>query len=602
MARKILGSTSVTLLTVFATVVATAAMLWPAVAYVVPQTASSSPDPVTITDYKADFRVDDDGRLAAVETLTTSFPCCRHGIFRFWDITPPWDSHTRVIPKDIKVSLDGRPENFELSWERGRKYRVAKIGDADRTLSPGQHVYEISYSVEGALAPTSAGATAGESGSWASDSEGSVFYWDVVAGGWQMQIDRSETRVTLPTATDEIKCTYGFDSRGECKVTGGGTDGIVITTGPLGPRTPVTVRATQEIPTPDHLTLPWAPLYDGVLGHSLPLALLVALLAALALAVGRLWEWRTREEPPGYPVSYQPPPGLGPVQSYYVMNERAPANALISTLLYQAERGLTKLTRTGDDDWIIEGTGGDWSSVDAVTREVGEALGVTGAGSQFFANGTVSAGQSLNSVNTTLAASVKRWARIEGLLAGHGAETMGRLLVVVAALLAAVLIFFHPFGVTLWAMPFAAFAIGGIGMLRQGVGTRRTPAGRDQWSRAGGFHRLLSTTSAQDRFDFSAHKELYTAYIPFAVAFDCADKWAEKYQLSTGEVPPQPLWYSGPTTAHGFWGSHSSFASFESSLRSSIGAYEASQSSSSSGGGGGYSGGGGGGGGGGGSW
>ncbi|HSV40733.1 MAG TPA: DUF2207 domain-containing protein, partial [Nocardioidaceae bacterium] len=433
-----------------------------------------------------------------------------------------------------------------------------------------------------------------------SESDSSVFYWDVIGGGWQMQIDKSEVRVTLPRSTEEIKCTYGFDSRGTCDISGGGTDGIVIRTGPLGPRTPVTMRATQDLPVPDQVRLPWTPLYDGVLGHSLPIALLFLVLGLIGLVAGRLWEWTTREAPPGYPVMYEPPPGLGPVQSYFVMHERLPSDALISTLLYQAERGLTKLTQV-NDDWTIEGLGGDWNAVDPVTRKVGETLGVTHAGGVFHANGTVSAGQSLSSVTTDLTSETKRWASGSGLLAGHGSETAGKVLVVLAALIAGACAIWRPAGVTLGAIPFAAFAVGGIGMLRTGVGTRRTATGRDQWSRAGGFRRLLSTTSAEDRFDFSARKELYTAYIPFAVAFGVADKWAEKYELSTGQEPPQPSWYVGPGPSHGHWGSPASFASFESSLRSSIGAYEATQSSSSSGGGG-FSGGGGGGGGGGGSW
>ncbi len=602
MARKTLGGTPVTALTVLAAVVATAALLWPAVAFVIPTPGDTSPDPVSISDYNADFRVDDDGDLRAVETITTLFPCCRHGIFRYWEVSAPWDSHARLIPKNIRVTLDGQDVPVELLWEKARKYRVAKIGDPDRLVLPGTHVYTISYSVKGALAPASAGAVKGESGSW-SEEDGSAFYWDVVAGGWSMQIDKSTTRITLPTKSDDIKCTYGFDSRGSCNVTGGGTDGIVVTTGPLGPRTPVTVRATQDIPTPDQVTLPWAPMYDGVLGQSLPIAIFIGLLGLVLLVVGRLWEWSTREQPPGYPVSYAPPPGLGPVQTYYVMNERLPPDALVSTLLYQAERGLTTLTQTSEKDWTIRGRGGDWSAVDPVTRAVGEALGVTTEGGTFEADGTVSAGQDLNKVGSGLRADVKRWAAHAGLERSHSTERLGRIMVVAAGLLAAIMLFTRPTGITLYGLPFAGFAVGGIGMLRGGVGTRRTPAGRDQWSRAGGFHRLLSTTSAQDRFDFSANKELYTAYIPFAVAFGCADKWAEKYELSTGEAPPQPTWYVGPGPSSGYWGSGSSFASFESSLRSSIGAYEASQSSSSSsGGGGGFSGGGGGGGGGGGSW
>ena len=40
--------------------------------------------------------------------------------------------------------------------------------------------------------------------------------------------------------------------------------------------------------------------------------------------------------------------------------------------------------------------------------------------------------------------------------------------------------------------------------------------------------------SSKQRFDFSGRKELYTAYIPWAVAFGCADEWAEKYRTEIG--------------------------------------------------------------------
>ena len=73
-------------------------------------------------------------------------------------------------------------------------------------------------------------------------------------------------------------------------------------------------------------------------------------------------------------------------------------------------------------------------------------------------------------------------------------------------------------------------------------GTRRTAQGRELWSRAGGFQRMLSTPSSVDRFDFSGRRELYTAYIPYAVAFDCADAWAQKYETETGEPAPTPVW------------------------------------------------------------
>lgn len=589
------------MLTVAAAILAAAAILWPVLVRAFTPPVSTAPDPVTISEYRGDFAVSADGRMRATETLKTEFPCCRHGIFRFWDVVAPWDGHVRLIPEDIKVTVDGHSVPVQLLWQDARRFRVAKIGDADHTVSPGVHTYVISYAVDGVLAPTDAGAVPGESGSWAGESNASVFYWNVIAGGWQMSMDRSQSRITLPTPTRDIKCTYGYDSRGECSVTGAGTNDIVVKTGPLGPRTPVTVRATQTIKPAGQHWLPWVAAYDGVLGQSFPLALVVAGLGAVGLVVGRLWEWRSREQSPGYPVMYEPPPGLGPAQTYYVMHEGLSATALTGTLLYQAEQGLTQLTQQSAKDWVIEGKGGNWSAVDEVTRAVGESLGVTGAGSSFHADGSVSAGQSLNVAKGRLTSGAKAWSRSSGLIVPAGSEAMGRAAVVAASLIAAALIIWRPGDITLWAIPFACFAVGGIGLLRGGVGTRRTAAGREAWSRAGGFHRLLSTSSAEARFDFSANKQLYAAFIPYAVAFGCADTWAQKYQANTGEVPPTPTWYAGPAYSSGFWGTSTGFDSFESSLQSSIGAYQASQSSSSSGGGG-FSGGGGGGGGGGGSW
>jgi uncharacterized membrane protein len=116
---------------------------------------------------------------------------------------------------------------------------------------------------------------------------------------------------------------------------------------------------------------------------------------------------------------------------------------------------------------------------------------------------------------------------------------------------------------------------------------------------------VLSTPSSEARFDFSGRKELYTAYIPWAVAFGCAREWAEKYKVEVQEEPPTPSYFVGgyPGAYLGYGGGMDGFThDFNSTMHSAISAYQATQSSSSGGGGGGFSGGGGGGGGGGGSW
>jgi uncharacterized membrane protein len=149
----------------------------------------------------------------------------------------------------------------------------------------------------------------------------------------------------------------------------------------------------------------------------------------------------------------------------------------------------------------------------------------------------------------------------------------------------------------------AGFVLGGLGLASHAVGQRRTPQGRLAWARAGGFRRLLSTPSSQDRFDFSARTDAFIHYIPYAVAFGVADRWAEKYRTEMGTEPPIPVWY--PV----YWGhgvgrfyTGGEFDSLSKSVTASIGAYAAAQAASRGGSGGGGGSFGGGGGGGGGSW
>jgi uncharacterized membrane protein len=187
-------------------------------------------------------------------------------------------------------------------------------------------------------------------------------------------------------------------------------------------------------------------------------------------------------------------------------------------------------------------------------------------------------------------------------MATAGVGSFGGVMVVLGIVLAVGLALANPFGISVIALIPGLFALFAFELLTPGSSTKRTATGRELWSRLGGFRRILATPSAEDRFDFSGRKELYTAYVPWAVAFGVADAWAQKYRIETGEEPPLPL-YAGAGYYSGSGGFATSMADdFSSTVSSAISAYEATQSSSSSGGGGGSSGGGGGGGGGGGSW
>ena len=75
-------------------------------------------DSARITDYRADFTVDEDGNLSAVETLRVNFPPGKHGIFRFFDQRDPNHDRNRLIPTDIRVARDGQNEPYEVQEDR----------------------------------------------------------------------------------------------------------------------------------------------------------------------------------------------------------------------------------------------------------------------------------------------------------------------------------------------------------------------------------------------------------------------------------------------------------------------------------------------------
>jgi hypothetical protein len=545
----------------------------------------------TITSYVGDFQVADDGDLTATETLTVDFPVSgKHGIFRFWDLEDPNAPDSRRTPHDVEVTMDGGDVPVEMLWQAGGQYRVAKIGDPDSTVPTGEHVYEISYRVDGVLLPGSGDAP-------------TDFYWNLIPPGWAQEIAAADLTVHLPAATEDVRCAVGADERG-CTVEGEGTDTLRVTASDLAPRTSVTVKTGLDMETPAAGgVLPWSAAFDPVLGSSLVVLVLVLLLSVAAAVAGYLLARSTRETEPGFPLMYAPPDGIGPAQAAYLVTEQVDDEQYVATLMYAAEKGAIDLDR-GDSAWTItdkQGAAG-WAGLDPVTSGVAHLLG--GPGTSFVASPTdVEAGKRLKTEMSTFESTTASWASSSGLMTRSGLGGLGWVVIGACAVLVLGIVFVNPFQMTAIALIPGLFAVFGFGVAGAGAGTRRTKAGRDLWSRAGGFRRILSTPSAQDRFDFSGRQELYTAYIPWAVAFGCADEWAEKYRTEMASEPPVPS-YFGHAYAGAYAGSavSSMVSDFNTTVSSAISAYDATQSSSSSGGGGGFSGGGGGGGGGGGSW
>lgn len=570
-------------------------LLVPAALFDVSSSGSSETEETTIRHYVADFLVDADGSMDVTETLTVDFPYSgKHGIFRFWDVSDPNAPQARRIPEDVTVTLDGQAEEFEMLEEDNGRYRVAKIGSAYATIDPGVHVYVLRYSIDDVLIEAEG----------VDPDQGSRFYWNLIPGGWKQQILKADLSVRLPAAAEDVECAVGAGETGGCDVSGEGSTTLRVRTGRLDPNTPVTVSTQLDVPVPDSqgTTRPWSARFDPVLGNPIALVL-VLLLAAAAGAWGWVLGARSREENPGFPLMYAPPEGIGPAQARYVLREEVDRETFVATIMYAAEKDAVELGRQGEA-WTLTDKGGaqGWAGLDPVTAGVAKLL--HGPGTTFVADRTdVKAGKRLKKQLDSFESDIAAWAEGSGLMARSGLGGIGGMVIIGCFVAVVAVAIWNPVGMTMAGLVPGAFGVCGASLARTGSGTVRTRSGRDLWSRVGGFERILSTPSAQQRFDFSGREELYTAYVPWAVAFGCADQWAEKYRTEMATEPPVPR-YLGPAYVGSSIGQSvdSMVGDFSDTLDSAISSYEATQKSSSSGGGGGFSGGGGGGGGGGGSW
>lgn len=567
-------------------------MLWPAISYDW-STAAATYEETTIRTYVADFTVDDDGDLHATETLTIDFPGNgKHGIFRFFDEADQSATNARREPYDISVTRDGSPEPFELLNENNGRITNVRIGSADVTIPAGEHTYVIDYKIDGVLEEGTTGPP-------------TQFYWNLIPGGWLQEIDTANLTVHLPVAASGVQCARGAGQAGGCTAEGDGTETVTVDVEALSPNTPVTVKIGLDMPTPDTGTsVPWAARFDPVLGRSLTNLLLVLALAVLAGAFGAWQASKVREKTPPYPLQYGPPDGVGPAQGAYIMTERTGKKDFVASIMEAAAKGSLSLDRSGDS-WTVTDTQGPqgWAGLDSVTQRVARLTG--GPGLAFTASpGSVSSGEKLKSELAGFESATRSWATSEGFMQKAGLGCLGGLFVIGGGILALLIAGGNFFDMGIVALIPGMLAAGAAPVLASGANTRRTAKGRDLWSKVGGFYRVLSTPSSQNRFDFSGRQDLYTAYIPWAVAFDCADQWAAKYRTETGQEPPVPSYFPGYTGAHTGNYTDQMVNSFSSTVDGAISAYQATQSSSSSGGGGGggFSGGGGGGGGGGGSW
>ncbi len=545
-------------------------------------------DTSILDKYTADFSLNPDGELTATERLDVEFTQYgKHGIYRIFDTQ---DAQYGNVQHPVEVLSVDRRENgewiaepYEVSQNSGGTMTI-RIGSPHRTFDPGIQRYRIVSSTDNAITRPQDGPQ-GAASQW---------YWDVVGSGWAMPMRAVEVTAQIPPTVAPPTCEASV----ACEIQDTG-DVYSIALQNLRPYTPVTMKAFFAASPPGiQRTLRQNAGMFGVLAF-----------VALSLALTGSTFARSRERRPAI-VPYFEPPGPDPLTCAWTLDEAPAGKAVPAVLLNLVAHRVLEFSaeqRTATSD-----AGPAWIKLTRTTAAVPDLvgfpealsrLGLIAPGSErLISKSSVADGKVLGELNGDITGQTDDKVIRDGYatrVAGSG-----------WALLVAYLAIIGGFTALIWltdglliATMLLVAAVASLAINRRDT-TRLTERGSAVRDATAGFKQVLSTPAATERFDYAARIRHFDEYLPWAVAFDCADEWAASCTPPPGSPEATAMagtstFYSSPTTTSRLWAMSTGVAAVEASA---VAAYQATQRSSSSGGGGGGGGGGGSGGGGGGSW
>ncbi|MEE8263857.1 MAG: DUF2207 domain-containing protein [Gammaproteobacteria bacterium] len=607
-----------------------------------------------ILSFDSDIRVREDGTMTVTETIAVQSEGkqIKRGIYRDFptDYTDRLGHRYRVGFEIIKVRRDGYTEAYHTE-RRGNGVRIY-IGQKDVKLPPGKYTYTLTYRTNRQL------------GFFADHDE---LYWNVTGNDWAFPIDKASAKVSLPKnippsglAVEGYTGPYG--AKGQDYEGTMASDGIAHfkTTRPLSMREGLTIilswpKGYIAEPTKTERITYLMKDNRSVFGATLGLIILFLYYLAAWIKVGK-------DPAPGVIIPhYYPPEGFSPASMRFIRRMGHDDKSFATALVNLAVNDYVTIADNGDEYTILRSEkpeGSDLapgeralmkklfgsksyitlknenhtkikSAIDAhqksLARDYEKIYFKTNL--KYFIPGILIMIMIIAVMIILLPPSADRggavfmsvwlffWTLACIALVGRaarmwrGAQIMPA---ISASFFALAFLFFE--GVGIWFMAEIAswgnvavliFAVLLSGLFYDWLKSP-TRAGRRLLDKVAGFRHYLNIAE-KDELNFkhgsARTPDQFEAYLPFAMALDVEQAWAEKFAASLAEVQADgsryhPRWYSGHHWEAGRLGRFSS--RLGSSLAASIAASSTAPGSSSGAGGGGSSGGGGGGGGGGG--
>jgi len=550
----------------------------------------------TIEKYQSNISIHEDASLEVVESLTVVFSRARHGIYR--EIPYRYVDElgkTVLTPITVSAVTDDAGRSWKYRVQRQGNVVHVRIGDPDAFVN-GRQTYIIAYTVQNALL-------------FLQDHD--ELYWNVTGNYWKAPIEEARAVVALegiatskPTLT---ACYTGFQGSHEsaCGMQKGSSGSTFFTTRKLSAGEGLTISfgwpKGMVTPPPAWRKLLWSLDFGQNWVFLLPF---VSLLGMFRLWAKRGRDPRVRE---AVTVSYGPPRRpdreLTSAETGALLDERLDPRDVTAAIVGLAVKGFIRIEEKIEAGWIFDSTdyvlsklkGPDQTLshfenllLDKVFADGSGAVRTSDMKNKFYKHlDALTAAIFDDLVAMKYFVQSPERVRKSYLIAGV-------IVAIVLALVFALLSGDGSRGIL------AAILTGATIMLFARFMPAKTKEGAMAHTQILGFQEFLNRAE-KDRLQRMEDKNLFSKFLPYAIALDVAENWSKAFD---GIYQEPPQWYisARPGTFSTF--SPRSFSAPLNAMTSSLATamFTAPRGSGGSGGSGGGSSGGGFGGGGGGSW
>lgn len=514
-----------------------------------------------------------DGLMTVTQEFDMNFSTPGHGPYLYYTTrqSSGKDNQYRIYDYHFVsvTSSTGAPTKF-VTENAQYGTTAVRIGDANKTVS-GTQTYTLTYTVKGGVNPN------------VSSSGMDEVYWNAIGIGSGISISNITVNVTGPASVLKTACYSGSDYKQSCSANSSSGEtatysqtklsagqGLAVATGfPIG--TFVGAEPTYETHTGSTGSSSALDSFSSPIGLGAGGAIVLGAIGWLVAASRRgrdeMYVGLTPGNVPAagepapvervksipFAVQFTPPKDVLPGMIGTLFDEKAETRDVTATLVDLAARGY----------WRIEqpDTSGDFQIV-----RMASARGLTGYeqllydalfgdGSKVVTSGELeekSFGQSVQLIEQEMYHAVTEVGWFKG---NPQTARVARVALGVVIAFAGLFIGFAIQALVV-AIPLALF--GGAVALSSRFAPVRSALGSAVTSQALGFKQYLETAEA-DQIKFEEGQDIFSRYLPYAIAYGCADRWAKIFaELATRGVPiQQPTWYVGPGFGYGYgmpWG------------------------------------------------